>query len=99
MTWITGEAHPVLQLETDAAEVRYEDSGRGGILEIDSGAADEAPFVRLYEWTEGDHPFMESLVGRRVRVTVEVLPGGPNLGPSVRDRAERMAWPDLRDEQ
>lgn len=76
MTWITGEDHPVMQLETDAAEVRYEDSGQAAIIEIYSPDY-EGPFVRVQDYSESDppeHPYIDSLVGRRVRVTIEVLP-------------------------
>lgn len=73
MTYLPHD-HPYLQLETDAAEVRYEDGGRAAIVEIGGGVGTEE-FVRVQSWCPtGEHPFITSLVGRRVRVTIEVLP-------------------------
>jgi hypothetical protein len=67
----------IMQFETEAAEIKYEDSGQAAIIEIGNPDDDEeAPFVRLHSWRAEtrEHPYLDSLVGRRVRVTVEVLP-------------------------
>lgn len=62
--------------ETDNAEVDYEDGGNAAIIGIDHADATDkgGAFVRLQSWSEtGEHPFVDALAGRRVRVIVEVI--------------------------
>lgn len=76
MTYLPHD-HPYLQIEIDAAEVEYQDSRQAAIVEVNDGGPDdeEGVFVRVQSWSpSSEHPFIDSLVGRRVRVTIEVLP-------------------------
>ena len=53
-------------------DVRTEDSGCAKILEIDGGH--ERTFIRFQSWSEDqDHPEIDRLMGRRVRVTIETI--------------------------
>lgn len=57
--------------------VSREDGGQAVIAEIenpDDPDPDEGFFVKLQSWSERrHHPVIESLIGKRIRVTVEVL--------------------------
>lgn len=59
------------------ARCTIEDGGQAMVLEIDGGPldADEDEFVRLQSWREhgGEHTVLGPLVGKRLRVTVEVV--------------------------
>lgn len=61
--------------ETDAAEIEHQDSGQAAIIEI-GGPDEDGPFVRLHSWRAEtrEHPLLDSLAGKRVRVTVELVP-------------------------
>jgi len=76
ISWLPHD-HPYIQLESDAAEVRYEDTSQAAIVEVGTDTdEDEGVFVRVQSWSpSGEHPFIDSLVGRRVQVTIEVMPG------------------------
>jgi hypothetical protein len=51
MTWLPHD-HPYIQLETDAAEVRYEDTGQAAIVEVGTDTdEDEGVFVRVQSWS------------------------------------------------
>lgn len=53
-------------------ETKTEDGGQAMIAEI---SGDEPFFVRLHSWDEtGDHRTMRDIAGRRVRVTIDLLP-------------------------
>lgn len=62
-------------IEGDLLErhVSIEDGGQAMIGELDDDA-EEGFFVRLQSWSEKkDHPVMQSLIGRRIRITVETI--------------------------
>jgi hypothetical protein len=57
--------------------IDVEDNGSAKILEVDNvddPADGNSLFVRIQSYDyEANHPVMDSLVGKRVRVTIEVL--------------------------
>jgi hypothetical protein len=56
------------------AEIESDDGGLAMIIEIDGGE-DEPVFVRLQSWdSTKQHPVLRQLGGKRLRVTVEVVP-------------------------
>jgi hypothetical protein len=66
---------PVLVLEGDAV-ADVEDGGKAMILYIGEQYPDEDDevFVRVQSWSEGsDHSALDAFVGKRLRVTVEVV--------------------------
>jgi len=54
----------------DLDEVHVEDGGQAKWTQLDDGK-EMGVFVRLHSW--GDHRHFDSLVGRTVRVTIEVV--------------------------
>lgn len=65
----------VEQFEITGELIRSEDGGRALIVESDSDIpGDDNMFVRLQSWDDlAKHTLMRSLIGKTVRVTVEVL--------------------------
>jgi hypothetical protein len=60
-------------IETEVEEIKTEDSGCAKIIEV-SGDEEEGVWARIVSWSEKhNHPFVESLEGKRVRVTIEVI--------------------------
>ncbi len=74
------EGRRAFALETKVDEkpghlVSVEDSGCAKIIEV-SDEREEGPFVRLQSWSEQkppQHPELDALLGKNIRVTVEVL--------------------------
>ena len=63
----------VIAFERVLGEPDRDDGGRALIQQFDD-AADDGLFVRLQSWSEKkEHPAMEALIGKRVRITVEVV--------------------------
>ena len=60
----------------EPADVITEDSGCAKYVEI-SDDRESGLFVRLHSWDDSDgtptHPDFDALIGKRVRVTIEVL--------------------------
>jgi hypothetical protein len=66
----------VFEQTVSARDVSEEDGGCAKILDIDDDGtgAEEGMFVRVQSWSEeGEHPDFDNLIGKRVRVTIEVL--------------------------
>ena len=64
---------------TVANKMSREDSGAALIADLDDVTTvpdDESFFVRLQSWNDGTlrHYTVESLRGKRVRITIEILP-------------------------
>lgn len=58
----------------DGVEVRFEDSRMSMQIEIYPPDESEEMFVRLLSWSEEKtHQDMSSLLGKKVRVTVEII--------------------------
>lgn len=58
-------------------ELHFEDGGMALISDNIDSVDDPHTFVRLHSWNEDalkQHPELQALQGRRVRVTVEILP-------------------------
>lgn len=57
--------------------IESEDGGCAKILEVDNSAIEfdgDSLFVRIQSWDgDANHPVMDSMVGKRIRVTIEVL--------------------------
>lgn len=87
-----GKAVYVSEFDVPLKGHDIEDGGQAVIVHADDHAAtgdDGCFFVRLQSWDEraadrslpaGTHPIMQSIFGKRVRVTVEVLE--PDLNPA-----------------
>lgn len=80
---LSSESHPapvVFEQKISEGQVAFEDGQQAMIVELSdlvSGSADSenGMFVRIQSWdTSKAHTHLQSLVGKRVRVTVEVLP-------------------------
>lgn len=81
----TCDAHDTITAEHEPGEVvftgvlgerRNEDSGQAAILTLDSeDGLDDGEFVRVQSWrTENtEHPLIDALDGKRVRIVVTVL--------------------------
>ena len=65
--------HLCARIEEHEVPVQAEDGGQALIAEF-SGGSDTGLFVRLQSWDESKrHEEMAQLMGRRVRVTVEII--------------------------
>ena len=56
--------------------IESEDGGCAKILEVDDSEGEDGNslFVRIQSWDDNaNHPVMNSMVGKRIRVTIEVL--------------------------
>lgn len=57
--------------------IEREDGGCAKILEVDNvndPLGGDSLFVRIQSWDDdANHPVMDSMVGKRIRVTIEVL--------------------------
>ena len=61
------------RLAEHEVSVSIEDGGQARIMEFDS-PGEEGIFVRIQSWSESkEHGAMDLLMGRRVRVTIEVI--------------------------
>lgn len=73
------DSEPPYVVEAVVDDISYEDGGCAAVAEINDwaeGDGDDGWFVRVQSWSEDgtNHALVESLRGRRVRVTIEVLP-------------------------
>ena len=67
------EAGGYRRLAEHEVSVSIEDGGQARIMEFDS-PGNEAILVRVVSWSESkEHGAMDQLMGRRVRVTIEVM--------------------------
>jgi hypothetical protein len=67
------EAGRYRRLAEHEVPVSIEDGGQARIMEFDS-PGEEGIFVRIQSWSESkEHGAMDLLMGRRVRVTIEVI--------------------------
>ena len=67
------EAGRYRRLAEHEVPVSIEDGGQARIMEFDS-PGEEGIFVRIQSWSASkEHGAMDQLMGRRVRVTIEVM--------------------------
>lgn len=62
-------------MEESEAPISTQDGGQAMIIEFSGGGAgDDGVFVRVHSWdSTRQHDLLDSLRGRRVRVTVEIV--------------------------
>lgn len=67
----------VMEQQINDADIDEEDGGRAKIAHFtgdDKRDAAEGLFVKIQSWSEsGEHVDFDAMIGKRVRVTVEVL--------------------------